>query len=312
MLVSTQHIARGGVAFAALTLLLALTCGIWKPRLMRLPVIAVLLVLGFGIIGSVEYLREFVRKPWAINGYIYANDVRAAAVDHYRQVGMIHGANFLASDDANSPAYGRQIFQAQCGRCHSSGGYRAMRPRVRGWDAQFAADMLAHIEMARGAMPRFAGDEQDRAALGRYLASLNPPLTFAGKDLTLGRQVFETRCGSCHTPDGAFRPLSNVLAGAAPEQIEALLPVLDSMSPNMPPFRAPAEEAQALASYLASTLANAKTPPADDPGARAPATEPARDTAKPPRQTQLGAPADRGFRSAGVEQGRLPVTPEGR
>ena len=36
---------------------------------------------------------------------------------------------------------------------------------------------LAHLEVTRGTMPRFAGNEQDRAALGRYLASLNPALT---------------------------------------------------------------------------------------------------------------------------------------
>ena len=219
--------------------------------------IVVLLALGFGIIGTVEYLREFVRKPWAINGYIYANDVRAASVDHYREVGMLRGANFLFSDDANSPDYGRQIFQAQCGRCHSTTGYRAMTPRVRGWDAPFAAAMLAHIEMARGAMPRFAGDEQDRAALGRYLASLNPATESAigvGQSVN-GRQVFETRCGSCHTVNGPFRPLSNALAGAAPEQIEALLPVLDSMSPEMPPFSATAEQGHAMAEYLARALA---------------------------------------------------------
>jgi mono/diheme cytochrome c family protein len=128
-------------------------------------------------------------------------------------------------------------------------------------------------------MPRFAGDEQDRAALGRYLASLNPPIA-AGKGPPNGRQVFETRCGSCHTVNGRFRPLSNALAGAAPEQIEAVLPVLDSMSPDMPPFSAPADQGHALAAYLASTLADAKSASAVGPGARALASEPAQGAAK--------------------------------
>jgi mono/diheme cytochrome c family protein/cytochrome bd-type quinol oxidase subunit 1 len=275
MLVTAQHVARGGIAFATLALLLALVCGVWKPRLMRLPVIVVLLTSGLGIIGSMEYLREFVRKPWAINGYIYANDVRAASVDYYRQAGMLHGAKFLASQDPNSLAYGRDVFQAQCGRCHSPNGYRAMAPRVRGWDARFAADMLTHIEMTRGAMPRFAGDQQDRAALGRYLASLNPA---AGPGLAPdGRQVFETRCGSCHTVNGRFRPLSNALAGAAAEQIEALLPGLDSMSANMPPFSAPPEQAKTLAAYLASALASAHSAPASEASAGAAASETAKE-----------------------------------
>ena len=259
MLVSAQHVSRGGIGLTAMALLIAVICGIWKPRLMRLPVIVVLLTLSFGIIGSVEYLREFVRKPWAINGYIYANDIRADSVDHYRQVGTLQAASFFSSDDPKSPAYGREIFAVQCGRCHSVDSYRAMRPRVRGWDAQFAADMLAHIEMTRGAMPRFAGDAQDRAALGLYLASLNPAPSLAidQNPALAGKQAFATRCGSCHTVNGRFRPLSNALAGASSEQIEGLLPVLDSMSPDMPPFSAPPEQAQALAAYLSQALAAA-------------------------------------------------------
>ena len=251
-----QHLARGGLAFAALAMLGALVFGVWKPRWMRMPQIVILLVLGFGVIASFEYLRELVRKPWAINDYIYANDVRAEAIERYRETGMLKAAKFLVSEDPDSAAYGQNIFAIQCARCHSIDGERAMRPRVRGWDAGFASDMLAHLEVTRGTMPRFAGNEQDRAALGRYLASLNPALTSAASaPKEYGRQIFEIRCGSCHTIDGPFRPLKNALRGAGAEQIEALLPVLDSMSPNMPHFSAPDSQAHALAGYMAHALA---------------------------------------------------------
>ncbi len=216
-----------------------------------MPQIVILLVLGFGVIASFEYLRELVRKPWAINDYIYANDVRAADVERYREAGMLKTAKFLVSEDPNSAAYGNNLFLIQCARCHSIDGERAMRSRVRGWDAGFAADMLPHLEVTRGTMPRFAGNEQDRTALGRYLASLNPAFTPVA-----GGQVFQIRCGSCHTIDGPFRPLKNALRGAPAEQIEALLPVLDSMSPNMPRFSAPDSQAHALAGYMAQALAD--------------------------------------------------------
>jgi mono/diheme cytochrome c family protein len=229
---------------------------------MRTPQIVILLVLGFGVIASFEYLRELVRKPWAIVDYIYANDVRAETVDRYRETGALKAAKFTLSDDADSPAYGKNLFLAQCSRCHSIDGERAMRPRVRGWDAKFAADMVAHLEVTRGTMPRFAGNEQDRAALGRYLASLNQPASAASVDSQAGgEKVFQVRCGSCHTIGGPFRPLQNALRGAGAEQIEALLPVLDSMSPNMPPFSASAADAHALAAYMAHELAE---PPAKE------------------------------------------------
>jgi mono/diheme cytochrome c family protein len=256
-LLAAQHIARGGVAFAALAMLGALVFGVWKPRWMRMPQIVILLVLGFGVIASFEYLRELVRKPWAITDYIYANDVRADAIEPYREAGILKTAKFLTSADPNSTAYAQNIFAAQCARCHSIDGERAMRPRVLGWDAGFAADMLAHLEVTRGTMPRFAGNEQDRAALGRYLASLNPALApTVSAPQKYGQQVFQTRCGSCHTIDGPFRPLQNALRGAGAEQIEALLPVLDSMSPNMPHFSASEADAHALAAYMAQALAD--------------------------------------------------------
>jgi mono/diheme cytochrome c family protein len=171
---------------------------------------------------------------------------------------MLKVAKFLVSEDPNSPAYGQNIFVAQCARCHSIDGEREMRSRVRGWDAGFAADMLAHLEVSRGTMPRFAGNQQDRAALGRYLASLNPALALAesaSAPKEYGQQIFQTRCGSCHTINGPFRPLKNALRGAPAEQIEALLPVLDSMSPNMPHFSASDSQTHALVGYLAHALA---------------------------------------------------------
>jgi len=259
-LLAAQHVARGGIGLVALVLLGALVFGVWKPSWMRAPQIVILLLLGFGVIGSFEYLRELVRKPWAITDYIYANDVRAESVDRYRASGVLQIAKFTLSEDAGSPAYGKDLFLFQCARCHSIDGERAMRPRVLGWDARFAADMVAHLEVTRGTMPRFAGNEQDRAALGRYLASLNPPPN-ASVPLS-GEQVFQVRCGNCHTINGQFRPLANALRGAGAEQIEALLPVLDSMSPNMPPFSASDAETHALSAYMARELAE---PPANHP-----------------------------------------------
>ena len=225
---------------------------------MRTPQIVILLVLSFGVIASFEYLRELVRKPWAIVDYIYANDVRAASPSiTTARAGMLNAAKFLSAKTRSRRPMVKIFFLAQCGRCHSIDGERAMRPRVRGWDAQFAADMVAHLEVTRGTMPRFAGNEQDRAALGRL-----PRLAEPGAHIRpAGREIFEIRCGSCHTIDGPFRPLQNVLRGAGAEQIEALLPVLDSMSPNMPRFSASAADAHALADYMAQELAE---PPAKE------------------------------------------------
>ena len=256
---AAQHPIRMGMLSAALILLIGLTCAIWKPRAMRSPIVAVLVFLAFSLMASGEYLREFVRKPWVINGYIYSNGLRVTDLPQYQQAGFTHEPKFISTDDLSSAEYGHDLFVSQCGSCHTVDGYRAMRKRVVGWDPTFAKEMLAHIHLLRGTMPQFAGNEQDRVALGKYLSSLNPAVNFAGvSDRTVaGKQSFDARCSHCHTINGNLRPLKAAFEGGGPDQVQALLPALDSMSPNMPPFTGTPEEAQLLAEYIAS-MSNAQ------------------------------------------------------
>jgi mono/diheme cytochrome c family protein len=128
-----------------------------------------------------------------------------------------------------------------------------MRRRVEGWDAAFAADILQHINMLRGTMPPYAGDEHDRKALGLYLASLNPAWQFTVTDanrLEIGEKVFEARCGHCHTVNGNFRPLRGAFEKATPSQVQEVFPALGAISSNMPEFNLPDDQALALAFYI--------------------------------------------------------------
>jgi len=267
------HAIRGGIGFGVAVALLALIFAIAKPRWMRTPVIAVMIVCALGFMGAAEYMREFVRKPWVVTNYIYSNDLRADSIDAISKDGVRKNANFLLSDSNQSQQYGRDLFVLECSSCHGANGYRSMKSRVVGWDADFAADMLSHIHMLKGAMPNFAGNDEDRAALGNYLASLNPPINYgpitATNKLQVGEQVFAVRCGHCHTVNGKFRPLRGVFENAQPDQVSAMFPVLDSMSPNMPKFTAPDDQAQALAEYI-SHEANRPLTATEKPEARLP------------------------------------------
>jgi hypothetical protein len=51
-----------------------------------------------------------------------------------------------------------------------------------------------------------------------------------------------------------MRPLDVAFTGSSPEQVREMLPVLDSMSPNMPPWTATDAEADALGAYVSATL----------------------------------------------------------
>jgi mono/diheme cytochrome c family protein len=271
VLTGVRHSVRGGLGFTLLALGIALLCGIWKPRWMRPPVVAILVLCGLGMIGAGEYLREFVRKPWVINQVVYANDLPAAQVEMLQSKGVNHTAKFLLTHDTGSAAYGENLFHLQCGSCHAATGYRGMKRRVDGWDAEFAADILQHIHILRGTMPPYAGDGEDRNALGRYLASLNSPWHFDvtdGNRLEVGEKVFDARCGHCHTINGNFRPLRGAFENQTPNQVHEIFAALGEMSSNMPTFNAPDDQAQALAFYIsreASKSVSPKQAPAEMP-----------------------------------------------
>jgi mono/diheme cytochrome c family protein len=128
-----------------------------------------------------------------------------------------------------------------------------MKRRVDGWDAEFAADILQHIYVLRGTMPPYAGNEEDRKALGSYLAGLNPAWRFNITDqnrLEIGEKVFASRCGHCHTVNGNFRPLRGAFENQTPKDVLDVFPALSAMSSDMPNFNAPDDQAQALAYYI--------------------------------------------------------------
>ncbi len=250
ILPAMRHMVYLGAIAAGLSFLLAAVFAVAKPAWIRSSIVTVILLCGFILIGTGEYAREVARKPYAIGSYIYSNDLRVAQMTNLDASGFANTAKWMNAQQPDL-VRGRQMFAMQCGVCHSVDGYRAMRPRVNGWGTEFATDVLQHLPLLRGTMPPFAGNEQDRVAVGTYLASLSP----AAIDLQLpaaelGRQVFGQRCAMCHTVGGKFRPLS--LAAMDPDSIDGLLTQLDSLNPEMPSFHGNERERKALAVFLQS------------------------------------------------------------
>lgn len=253
MLPAAHRVVSFGIVCTIVAALLALLFAVIRPQWMRSPMVTILLLSCFGALASGEYLREFVRKPYAINGYIYANGIRVADVENIANTGgMASHAKWLTVAQSDQLAYGQQVFALQCGSCHSVDGYRAMRKHVRGWDARFAAAAVPSLPLMRGTMPAFAGDAQDAAALGAYLATLAPvTMTItSGNELESGRVVFQMRCAICHTIGGSVRPLG--IAGADASAIEAMVSSLPDIEPRMPPFTGSDSERHALALWLSA------------------------------------------------------------
>ncbi|HVP55544.1 MAG TPA: c-type cytochrome [Candidatus Eisenbacteria bacterium] len=257
VLPAMRHVIDAGMLAAAVSFVLALVFAVAKPAWLRAPLVAVILLCGFVVIGSGEYGREVARKPYVIANYIYSNDLRLAGFANFGTSGFAANAKWIDRSGVSQQAQGHEIFLMQCGACHSAHGYRAMAPRVQGWDAPFASEMLLHLPVMRGTMPPFAGNQQDRAAVAAYLASLSPPEQRGTAAADLGRLVFAHRCSMCHTVGDKFRPLA--MAGTDADTIDGMLSQLDILNPEMPAFHGNDAERKALASFLASGAAFAGT-----------------------------------------------------
>ncbi|MGB8113550.1 MAG: c-type cytochrome [Candidatus Sulfotelmatobacter sp.] len=256
MYMAVHHALLGAAVCGGVALLLALVFALLRPKLMNPIFVAVLLIAGIGVMGGCEYVREFSRYPYVINGYIYANDVRVGQAEGIAAKGVAKTSPWIESkiestiegSAADPHAYGQQLFAMECGSCHSVDGYRGMRKFTRGWDAKFASEVLLHLPLVRESMPPFAGDEKDRAALGGYLASLAPATSSGANEREVGQQVFAIHCALCHTVAGQRRPLD--LKGTDPDAIGGMIGTLADINPDMPAFTGTDAEAHALAKYL--------------------------------------------------------------
>jgi hypothetical protein len=149
-----------------------------RPRHFNLVFAFLLAVLALSTTGVTEWVREAVRKPYIIYGYMYANSLRLADVERVRQQGVLKSARWVRQHEVDPHALersGEEVFRVQCASCHTVNGYNSIRFSVKGWSWVMIDYQLAHLSALKGFMPPFPGTDAERQALGAWLTSLNPP-----------------------------------------------------------------------------------------------------------------------------------------
>lgn len=160
----------------------------------------VLLILGFTAIGTGEYIREAVRKPYIIYNVVMGNQILADEVPILRQTGYLEGGTWtralvaqrypqatasgrideallLALPDDDQVALGQVLFQHHCNDCHAAeGGFSAMGHLLRGWTPEMVESLVRQPERAHFFMPPWAGTEEEVVLLSKYLLTITPPL----------------------------------------------------------------------------------------------------------------------------------------
>ena len=146
--------------------------GFLFPRMFGLAAAVLAILLAGTAFGSYERVREFVRKPYVIHGYMYSNGVRVDEVDRLNREGFLAKAHWAGAGLPSGPtAKGERVFRAQCQACHTLTGYLAIHELVEGQDAEGLVAFLEALRAGRPGMPPIVGTEEEITALAAYLAS---------------------------------------------------------------------------------------------------------------------------------------------
>ncbi len=207
---------------AVATFLLALLAW-FIPRKVNFYYSALLLLSALVTMWSFEYIREAIRKPYVIGGFMYSNGLLESpsdtdggfSVEKIDENGILNTARWIKFNtitENNRLEVGREIFRMECQSCHTVDNYRGIKKIIRKkkWDHTTIYKMLEGVDLMRnGVMPPFSGKDIERQALAAWLSEIaSAPRD--KREFTGGEQVFQSYCSSCHNykpRDALFRRL---------------------------------------------------------------------------------------------------------
>jgi mono/diheme cytochrome c family protein len=164
----------------AVVLVVALA-GAVAPRLVPRVALLVPFIATLVLLGSFERVREFIRKPYVIGGYMYANGIRVDDYPLLQEEGLLEHATYTsvrAVTESNRVESGRAVFRIACTRCHTAGGVNAVTDRLHDlygvgpWDRDAIKYYLLGMHTARPYMPPFPGTDTEAGALADFLVDL--------------------------------------------------------------------------------------------------------------------------------------------
>ncbi|MBN1822423.1 MAG: c-type cytochrome [Prolixibacteraceae bacterium] len=142
-------------------------------HLLFIPVIISILFMG-----TFERLREFVRKPYVIGNYMYANGILVEEYPLYQQSGLLKNTPYSDIEeitDENKYRAGQDIFNFTCSRCHTTHGVNSVVVKFEKMygDSTFNTESLKtyirNMHNVRIYMPPFPGSEKELDALAVFI-----------------------------------------------------------------------------------------------------------------------------------------------
>ena len=143
---------------------------VWWTRLIIVPVL--LIVLFF--VAEYERVREFIRGPYLMPGYMYANTVLIKEQEYFQKEGMLPHAYWFhrIAPHPSLEQKGAYLFAQTCGTCHTIGGRNNIADRFRGRSEDGIYVILGRTEDMVPWMPAFGGTDEERRVTAKFLKNV--------------------------------------------------------------------------------------------------------------------------------------------
>jgi len=139
-------------------------------RFLVLPVYLVAITM----VGTFERVREFIRGPYLMPGYMYVNQVLLTERPFLHTSGMLPNSYwYLATNPAGDVTKaGAFLFAQNCAACHTLDGINGMRQRAAGRSEDGLYVIIAHTHEMMPFMTPFSGTDDERRILANFLYRL--------------------------------------------------------------------------------------------------------------------------------------------
>ena len=126
------------------------------------------------LVGEYERIREFIRGPYLVPGYMYANQLLLPEAPDFAERGSLGSVLTPREIEIATPAQkGAALFALHCSACHTVGGPNDIRDRFEFRPRDAARVFVGRTMQMVPFMPPFIGNEAERLLLADFLYDLS-------------------------------------------------------------------------------------------------------------------------------------------
>jgi hypothetical protein len=128
-----------------------------------------------GLVGEYERVREFIRGPYVMPGYMYSNQVLLAEEPYFKEKGLLPNSPWfgLVGRSGDKTLEAVYLFKQNCSSCHTIGGLNDIVDRVRGRSQDGIDVILGRTNEMVPFMAPFSGSDEERHTLAAFLYGLS-------------------------------------------------------------------------------------------------------------------------------------------